>query len=380
MQGTGCPALAGDGLFVSASSRRRGPAARAPSGQGSRKKREATRRRRANCFAMSRPRVEASKKVRFHGGVAGSVFRWHPSRAAERPGLSTSQQPPFGAGANARTDGESPIRLGPRNHPDARTRARPAGSQVRDGAGSTNCPPLSEGTTVTGINPEAPQPRQIRFNAFDMNCVAHQSSGMWRHPDDRSGDYKDLELLDRPGPAARARHLRRRSSSPTCSAPTTSTAAPTRPRSATAPRCPVNDPMLLVSAMAAGHRAPRLRRHRRHRLRAPVPVRPPHVARSTTSPRAASAGTSSPATCPPPPATWATTTSSSTTSATTTPTSTSRCSTSCGRARGRTTRSSATASPASSPTRPRCTRSATTARTSRCPASTSPSRRRSAPR
>ncbi|MCU1544633.1 MAG: class flavin-dependent oxidoreductase [Microbacteriaceae bacterium] len=34
--------------------------------------------------------------------------------------------------------------------------------------------------------------RQIRFNAFDMNCVAHQSSGMWRHPDDESWRYKDL--------------------------------------------------------------------------------------------------------------------------------------------------------------------------------------------
>ncbi|HAQ59934.1 MAG TPA: 5,10-methylene tetrahydromethanopterin reductase [Microbacterium sp.] len=34
--------------------------------------------------------------------------------------------------------------------------------------------------------------RQIHFNAFDMNCVAHQSSGMWRHPDDRSASYKDL--------------------------------------------------------------------------------------------------------------------------------------------------------------------------------------------
>lgn len=34
--------------------------------------------------------------------------------------------------------------------------------------------------------------RQIRFNAFDMNCVAHQASGMWRHPDDRSATYKDL--------------------------------------------------------------------------------------------------------------------------------------------------------------------------------------------
>jgi FMN-dependent oxidoreductase (nitrilotriacetate monooxygenase family) len=34
--------------------------------------------------------------------------------------------------------------------------------------------------------------RQIRFNAFDMNCVAHQSSGMWRHPQDRSRDYNTL--------------------------------------------------------------------------------------------------------------------------------------------------------------------------------------------
>ena len=34
--------------------------------------------------------------------------------------------------------------------------------------------------------------RTIRFNAFDMNCVAHQSPGLWRHPDDRSATYKDL--------------------------------------------------------------------------------------------------------------------------------------------------------------------------------------------
>ena len=34
--------------------------------------------------------------------------------------------------------------------------------------------------------------RQIRFNAFDMNCVAHQSSGMWKHPDDQAHRYKDL--------------------------------------------------------------------------------------------------------------------------------------------------------------------------------------------
>ncbi|RDI42038.1 LLM class flavin-dependent oxidoreductase [Nocardia mexicana] len=34
--------------------------------------------------------------------------------------------------------------------------------------------------------------RRIRFNAFDMNCVAHQSPGLWRHPDDRSHRYTDL--------------------------------------------------------------------------------------------------------------------------------------------------------------------------------------------
>jgi long-chain alkane monooxygenase len=35
--------------------------------------------------------------------------------------------------------------------------------------------------------------KQIRFNAFEMNCVAHQSPGLWRHPDDRSTEYKDLK-------------------------------------------------------------------------------------------------------------------------------------------------------------------------------------------
>lgn len=30
--------------------------------------------------------------------------------------------------------------------------------------------------------------RHVRFNAFDMNCVGHQSPGPWRHPQDRSAD------------------------------------------------------------------------------------------------------------------------------------------------------------------------------------------------
>lgn len=35
--------------------------------------------------------------------------------------------------------------------------------------------------------------RQIHFNAFDMNCVGHQSPGLWAHPQDKSWKYKDLD-------------------------------------------------------------------------------------------------------------------------------------------------------------------------------------------
>ena len=35
--------------------------------------------------------------------------------------------------------------------------------------------------------------KQIRLNAFDMNCAGHLSAGLWTHPRDRSHTYKDLE-------------------------------------------------------------------------------------------------------------------------------------------------------------------------------------------
>ncbi|WP_348759985.1 LLM class flavin-dependent oxidoreductase [Candidatus Methylocalor cossyra] len=35
--------------------------------------------------------------------------------------------------------------------------------------------------------------KRIHFNAFDMNCVGHQSPGLWAHPRDRSWQYKDVE-------------------------------------------------------------------------------------------------------------------------------------------------------------------------------------------
>ena len=91
---------------------------------------------------------------------------------------------------------------------------------------------------------------EIRLNAFAMNCVAHQSPGLWRHPRDRSSDYHRLSywtdlartlergrfdglfLADVLGvydvfggsPDAALRH---------------------------AAQVPVNDPLMLVSAMAA---------------------------------------------------------------------------------------------------------------------------------
>ncbi|GCE90840.1 monooxygenase [Komagataeibacter diospyri] len=35
--------------------------------------------------------------------------------------------------------------------------------------------------------------KEIRLNAFDMNCVSHQASGLWRHPRDRSDQYHTLQ-------------------------------------------------------------------------------------------------------------------------------------------------------------------------------------------
>ena len=35
--------------------------------------------------------------------------------------------------------------------------------------------------------------KEIRLNAFEMNCVGHQSPGLWAHPRDRSSSYTDLD-------------------------------------------------------------------------------------------------------------------------------------------------------------------------------------------
>jgi long-chain alkane monooxygenase len=35
--------------------------------------------------------------------------------------------------------------------------------------------------------------KQIRLNAFGMNCNGHIQHGMWTHPRDRSANYTTLE-------------------------------------------------------------------------------------------------------------------------------------------------------------------------------------------
>jgi alkanesulfonate monooxygenase SsuD/methylene tetrahydromethanopterin reductase-like flavin-dependent oxidoreductase (luciferase family) len=35
--------------------------------------------------------------------------------------------------------------------------------------------------------------KQIRLNAFDMNCIGHIQHGMWTHPRDRSTSYNTIE-------------------------------------------------------------------------------------------------------------------------------------------------------------------------------------------
>jgi FMN-dependent oxidoreductase (nitrilotriacetate monooxygenase family) len=35
--------------------------------------------------------------------------------------------------------------------------------------------------------------KELRLNAFDMNCVVHQSAGLWTHPRDRAETYTDLD-------------------------------------------------------------------------------------------------------------------------------------------------------------------------------------------
>ncbi|SDH89691.1 LLM class flavin-dependent oxidoreductase [Agrococcus jejuensis] len=92
--------------------------------------------------------------------------------------------------------------------------------------------------------------RQIRFNAFDMNCVAHQSSGLWRHPDDRSRHYNTIEYW-----TSLARLLESGTFDGIFIADVLGTydvyGGTNEAAIRNGAQVPVNDPILLVSAMAA---------------------------------------------------------------------------------------------------------------------------------
>ena len=91
--------------------------------------------------------------------------------------------------------------------------------------------------------------REIRFNAFDMNCVAHQSPGLWKHPEDQSARYKDLDYW-----TELAKLLERGRFDGLFIADVLGTydifGANDEAAIRQAAQIPVNDPLLLVSAMA----------------------------------------------------------------------------------------------------------------------------------
>jgi FMN-dependent oxidoreductase (nitrilotriacetate monooxygenase family) len=96
-------------------------------------------------------------------------------------------------------------------------------------------------------------PKEIRLNAFEMNCVAHQSPGLWRHPRDRSRDYKRLSYW-----IELAQILERGLFDGLFIADVLGVydvfGGDARAALTHAAQVPVNDPLLLVSAMAAATR------------------------------------------------------------------------------------------------------------------------------
>jgi long-chain alkane monooxygenase len=92
-------------------------------------------------------------------------------------------------------------------------------------------------------------PRQIRLNAFDMNCVGHQSPGLWTHPRDRADRYNTLDYW-----VELARILERGKFDALFLADVLGVYDVYRglpdAANANAVQVPVNDPLLLVPAMA----------------------------------------------------------------------------------------------------------------------------------
>ncbi|TFH54584.1 LLM class flavin-dependent oxidoreductase [Glutamicibacter arilaitensis] len=92
--------------------------------------------------------------------------------------------------------------------------------------------------------------REILFNAFDMNCVVHQSPGLWRHPEDKASTYNTLGYWTH-----LAKVLEKGKFDGLFLADVLGTYDVYKGNNITplgsGAQAPVNDPMMLVSAMAA---------------------------------------------------------------------------------------------------------------------------------
>ena len=93
-------------------------------------------------------------------------------------------------------------------------------------------------------------PKEIRLNAFDMSCIVHQSPGLWTHPLDRSLGYNTLDYW-----VDLARIAERGLFDAVFIADVLGIYDVYRGGATTAlehaVQVPVNDPMMVVSAMAA---------------------------------------------------------------------------------------------------------------------------------
>ena len=92
--------------------------------------------------------------------------------------------------------------------------------------------------------------KEIRLNAFDMNCVGHIQHGMWTHPRDRSLDYNTLEYWQDLARLAERGKLDGIFLADIVGVYDVYQGGP-GPSIANAVQVPVNDPMMVVPAMAA---------------------------------------------------------------------------------------------------------------------------------
>jgi len=92
--------------------------------------------------------------------------------------------------------------------------------------------------------------KEIRLNAFDMNCVGHIQHGMWTHPRDRSVEYNTLEYWQNLARLAERGKFDGIFLADIVGVYDVYEGGP-GPSIVNAVQIPVNDPMMVVPAMAA---------------------------------------------------------------------------------------------------------------------------------